>query len=374
MISDPRVGHSLFLGGTLTAMGLYFPPPGPVALWLLRYPIPLGLPPGFLAFLLSWLAVLTVLSGIIYLFLRYSLPVLDADLSAPVARFLDRAAIGALDVVGLGVGIAAIAGLPWYSVHYLPLGLSLVIGFGALVTLDPLPRSMGEPPPEIRPAAVEGEDLARLTYSWSFDCDIGLERPARHSQFLDLLVDLNSYRAFQARNPSKERHPGPGDLAELVANGASPEVEQVAAAVRLTTRTHGYCAYVEVLNATGFVQSPEAIPYVSDQESKGIPEYWRYPLETLADRAGDCECKSILAGSLLRLLDRQVLFLIYPPKDDLPGHMAIAIQGAESFPPGLYFFPHKGGRYFYCELTAEAWRPGEVPARYRGVAPEVYVV
>lgn len=374
MIKDPRASHSLFLGTMLVALGLYTPPPGPAALWLLDHPVALGLSPGLPAFLLTWLVIVLLLSAIIYLGLRYGDPVFDVDLSPAIARFLDRAAIGAMDVVGLAVGIALTLGLPWYSTHYLPLGLSMVAGFGALALLDPLPRSMGESPPEISPAPVEGTNLVRQTYSWSFECDIGPERPVRHPQFLELLIDVDRCAAFQARNPSTERRPGPGDLAELVANGTTPEVEQVGASVRRTTRANGYCAYIEVLNAVGFVQSPEAIPYVEDQESKGVPEYWRYPVETLADRAGDCECKSILAASILQVLGREVLFLTYPPKDDQPGHMAIAIQGAESFPSGLHFFPYRSGRYFYCELTAGGWRPGEMPAQYRGVAPDVYVV
>jgi hypothetical protein len=374
MSRDLRVNVSLFLGGMLTAVGLYLPPPGPVALWLVHHPVLPGFPPGLPGLFLTWAGAVLVLSGAIYMVLRYGPLVFEVDLSPSAARLFDRTAIGGLDVAGLVVGIGAAAILPWFSPHYLPLGFSLVLGFGALVRLAPLPRSMGAPPPEITPSEVSGTRLGRQTYAWSFECDLGPDRPVRQPQFLELLIDLDLYEGFQARNPSVQRPPGPGDLAELVGNGRTAEVEQVAASIRRTTRTQGYCDYIEVLNAIGFVQSPEAIPYVEDQESKGIAEYWRYPLETLADRAADCECKSILAGSILGVLGRDVLYLTYPPREDRPGHMAIAIEGADSFPPGLHFFPYQQKRYFYCELTAEGWRPGEVPLRLRDLSPEVYVV
>jgi len=371
---DFRINVSLFLGSMLTAVGLYLPPPGPVALWLVNHPMLPGFSPGLPGFFLTWAGAVLALSGAIYLVLRYGPLVSEVDLSPPAARLFDRTAVGGLDIVGLVVGIGAAATLPWFSLHYLPLGLSLLLGFGALVLLDPLPRSMGAPPPEIMPSAVSGNRLGRQTYAWSFECDLGLDRPVRQPQFLELLIDLERYESFQARNPSVQRPPGPGDLAELVGNGRTAEVEQVAASIRRTTRAHGYCDYIEVLNAVGFVQSPKAIPYIEDQESKGIAEYWRYPLETLADRAGDCECKSILTGSILGVLGRDVLYLVYAPQEDRPGHMAIAIEGADSFPAGLHFFPYQQKRYFYCELTAEGWRPGEVPPPLRDLSPEVYVV
>jgi hypothetical protein len=73
-------------------------------------------------------------------------------------------------------------------------------------------------------------------------------------------------------------------------------------------------------------------------------------------------------------LGTKVLFLLYPPSEDKPGHMALAIEGGDSFPPGFHFFLYEGKRYFYCELTAEGMRPGEIPAPLREVEPEVYII
>jgi hypothetical protein len=41
------------------------------------------------------------------------------------------------------------------------------------------------------------------------------------------------------------------------------------------------------------------INYVTDQEGKGVPEYFKYPVETLKDGTGDCEDQAYLLASLL---------------------------------------------------------------------------
>ena len=46
-----------------------------------------------------------------------------------------------------------------------------------------------------------------------------------------------------------------------------------------------------------FVQT--AIDYQTDKDTKGVTEYWRYPLETLYDKKGDCEDGAILLAALL---------------------------------------------------------------------------
>lgn len=54
----------------------------------------------------------------------------------------------------------------------------------------------------------------------------------------------------------------------------------------------GYAQFI-----SWFVQT--AVDYKTDQQSKGVSEYWRYPLETLYDKEGDCEDGAILLAALL---------------------------------------------------------------------------
>lgn len=48
-----------------------------------------------------------------------------------------------------------------------------------------------------------------------------------------------------------------------------------------------------------FVQT---IPYLSDQETRGTSEYWKYPSETFWDGGGDCEDSSILYASIMNCM------------------------------------------------------------------------
>jgi hypothetical protein len=66
-----------------------------------------------------------------------------------------------------------------------------------------------------------------------------------------------------------------------------------------------------------FVQ--ECITY-QDDTTKGASEYWKYPLETLYDRTGDCEDFSILAAALLDAAGHEAGIYL------LPGHAMGAIS------------------------------------------------
>jgi len=56
-------------------------------------------------------------------------------------------------------------------------------------------------------------------------------------------------------------------------------------------------------NSTAFCieEMVQSLPYVSDPESTGQRDYWRYPMETLIEGQGDCEDKAALSTLLLHL-------------------------------------------------------------------------
>lgn len=105
-----------------------------------------------------------------------------------------------------------------------------------------------------------------------------------------------------------------------------------------------------------FVQS---IPYVTDIQSKGVSEYWKYPLETLYEECGDCEDTSFLYCSIAKALGYQTALLLFH------GHMAASVNvyGASG-----YQFTYTSGPvtliYYFCETTSEGWKVGYTPAGY----------
>lgn len=75
--------------------------------------------------------------------------------------------------------------------------------------------------------------------------------------------------------------------------------------------------------AVRFVQG--AIQYESDRQHHD-GDYWKYPLETLWDSAGDCEDTSILLATILKAMGYDAVLV------ELPGHIgcAVSIPGADS--------------------------------------------
>lgn len=101
-----------------------------------------------------------------------------------------------------------------------------------------------------------------------------------------------------------------------------------------------------------FIQS---IPYVEDQLSVDEDEYWRFPVETLYDKQGDCEDKSFLFGSIMEAMGYDSVILIFE------SHAAVGVAC-----PGVSgnYYNYDGFKYYYCETTATGWSIGDIPEEY----------
>ena len=106
--------------------------------------------------------------------------------------------------------------------------------------------------------------------------------------------------------------------------------------------------------ALSFVQT--CFPYVYDNVTYGVEDYWAFPLETLHNGQGDCEDKSFLYASIMVDLGYDTALLFF---DD---HVAVGI-GAYSVPSGTYY-DVGGVNYYYCETTSSGWTMGEIPQDY----------
>jgi hypothetical protein len=109
-----------------------------------------------------------------------------------------------------------------------------------------------------------------------------------------------------------------------------------------------------------FVQS---IKYTTDLESTGSDEYPKFPLETLYDRHGDCEDKSILLAALLTELGYDTVLV------GLVDHMGVGVNAADI--SGSYF-AYNGIKYYYIETTYPGWKPGVVPDEYASRPATIY--
>lgn len=115
----------------------------------------------------------------------------------------------------------------------------------------------------------------------------------------------------------------------------------------------------------GFVQSN--VHYETDDKSSSIgnvPEYFRYACETLYDKEGDCDCKSVLAYRLFKKLGVDVdLVEVISGNADHRNHVAIVLHGTPDakvlLPPD--YKEYAPGKGVYCESTGKGFKPGEVP-------------
>ena len=115
------------------------------------------------------------------------------------------------------------------------------------------------------------------------------------------------------------------------------------------------------IEATNFILRfvQENVQYELDNESKGCVEYWRFPLETLVERRGDCEDSSVLFSSIMESLDYNTILLFYILDNDI-GHLAVGVNISSYYSDN--FIEYKNSKYYYCETTSYGYNLGEIPS------------
>ena len=137
---------------------------------------------------------------------------------------------------------------------------------------------------------------------------------------------------------------------EWIIRGTTEEIDRLAVILSNEAADRRFTQEQEVLLVLAAVQ---AIPYSRDIASTGKKDYWRYPIETLADNTGDCEDTTILAAAILRRMGYGVAMIF------MPRHAAL---GVADLPRALgVYVDHRGSRYSYCETTGTGWVVGELP-------------
>lgn len=108
----------------------------------------------------------------------------------------------------------------------------------------------------------------------------------------------------------------------------------------------------------------QGLGYTLDSETTPYAEYPRYPIETLADKGGDCEDKSILLASMLQAIRVDNVLLLMRE----PDHCAVGIAVKGITGCGV---EHNGVIYYYVETTNPGPQIGEIPPVYMGKVPEI---
>jgi hypothetical protein len=206
----------------------------------------------------------------------------------------------------------------------------------------------------------EGTEVVERQYVW------GLDSPLRELE-LTATLTFSAREVEEARcsNPFQQNQPDAWRRArevsrQLVREGeSSRQVQRLARFIIEESSKAKLTPFEEVQLALDFVQQPN-IAYKLDEECEEIgnpPEYFRLPAETLYDKRGDCDCKSVLAAALMRSLGYPVLLLI---SDDAE-HAAVAVGGLRDLGEAgdAFTIAYKGNRYYFCETTGDLWRIGQ---------------
>jgi predicted transglutaminase-like cysteine proteinase len=183
-------------------------------------------------------------------------------------------------------------------------------------------------------------ETATRYYTWNYDgtgFTVGFQ------------YNADDYKTYSQRSRNR-------DYTHFVNDPYDDELlSQISAQMGTLARQAGYGNEAIPYIAMAFVQS---LPYISDSASSGYDDYPRFPFETLYHGGGDCEDSSILLAALLSEMGYGVALI------ELPGHMAVGIQGG----PGIYgeYYEYAGVNYYYLETTDSGWKLGEIPSEYKG--------
>ncbi len=267
----------------------------------------------------------------------------------------------------------AIVGILWsiyvsgYSLF--PLYFVILIGLGVnskLATSAPWAVSLPFRTDMTLPNVIsEGKETK--SYRWALDSTF------RNLQFhLDISFDKDEISKVRKLNPFYKNW-------QVAASQWNTSVEQIVLEgvkdVRLK-RVAYYCEQQfidhmltkieQIQLVLDFVQEPN-IKYKKDEECseiKNTVEYVRFPVETLFDKQGDCDCKATLAAALFKLLDFSVIMVVTKT------HAAIAVQGSSAMMEEQNLdavYNWKGKLYYYCETTGENWTVGLLPGNTKAI-------
>jgi len=203
----------------------------------------------------------------------------------------------------------------------------------------------------IEPTASSGERLPR-TYSWRYD-GRNWELTMQIPEYLYL------YYSRMERAPLEDYSiyvTHPKDDAEVT--------DLLAAELKKLAVQRGHDAEETVNFTASFVQN---LKYTEDVDG----EYPNYPVESLVDKAGDCEDTAILTAALLQAMGYDAVLIRFDPvRERDAGHMAVGV--AVSGVSGGYSYTHDDEQYYYLETTSTSWTVGEIPSEYEGRSGDIY--
>ncbi len=226
---------------------------------------------------------------------------------------------------------------------------------GWLAGLSPFSRSSAPIETSIEPTASSGDLLPAETFSWRYD-NRNWELTMQIPEYLYLYytrmerAPVEDYSIYVTHPKDDQDVTGP-----------------LAAELKDLAVRQGYSAEETVNFTASFVQN---LRYRLEDE-----EYPNYPVETLVDKAGDCEDTAILAAALLDAMGYDTVLIRFTSAvEGEAGHMAVGV--AVTGVSGGSSYRYDGRTYYYLETTSTSWELGEMPpdvsSKFHGTSDGIY--
>ncbi len=366
---------SLLISSILLILILYFP--FPIANFIFNKPPPFNIPQillGNFSFLINVLLMFIILTFIIYIFIniKYTnssefkdkidefLWILhDADIKS-ILKFTFYSiiivlilSISKINEWGLIVFLNLLIYIAVFSIYK----LKDVIKIEEPMILPPL-----SVPNIVYPEDISNKEKEERIYTWKF-YKYGYEIGYGDDFEIKTVILIDLLKKFRERERIKiPPYEGWKEYPLTI----TPEVIDVSKKFRDISLNNKFYNLDEITNVLSMIQ--QSLPYSYDEDTSPTHdiEYPRYPIETLYDKTGDCECKTFLASAILTLLGYQTALLFYED------HVSLGISLDIDYPEG--YINHNGYKFYYYETTNTGWSFGIIPVEYKYKKPEVVII
>ena len=196
-------------------------------------------------------------------------------------------------------------------------------------------------------------EVYNRTYRWNFK---------NKQWFFSEDISVNLYDAYV--NSKVSRAPQSENAMVNFVTSNDDVIKRFSNKLKTFSDSKGYNSVTTANFILKFVQ--QTVTYTHDNSSKGRLEYWRFPVETLVEKAGDCEDTSVLFASIMDALDYDVVLLLYSWEEENTkyGHLAVGVHLDGDH--GSYVTDNTGKKYFYCETTTSSFNIGKIPSNIEG--------
>jgi predicted transglutaminase-like cysteine proteinase len=192
------------------------------------------------------------------------------------------------------------------------------------------------------------EAVIQKNYSW-----IATGHKARAT-----LVIPESLREYYRNQPHRVNQTNENIHSYAISDHDRPYLHDLIENLKDASESRTYSARNDYHNVVSFVQS---LQYQDDVDpvTNQPTDYWKYPVETLADGGGDCEDSAILTAALLKEMGYDVAVVIYPVEGKGHAMAAVACDNCNG-----YYYPLDGKKYYTLETTGAGFSLGMLMKDY----------